>query len=289
MSTLLENSPENPAKGNLLIVNEDIESVSTSTLRYLKKHAIKIFICMVLAEGLIFLAQPEDKTLYIAPLVVLVAWYLFTEFKVRNEFMQQFAQVNGYTYQAHGECGNAYLFQVGHDNAVTDQVAGTYNGYPIQVYFYSYVIGYGKGSHLYTNSVFSLEFDTAMPDIVLINKKNFWDGQEHSLFPATTEVLKLEGDFNNYFELHVPKGYEMEALEVFTPDVMSALIDKAQGFNMEISKNSIFIYTQGFINTKEKLYAMYEFAEYMTSKLGPVLAGMKSSLEVMNSSHNISH
>ncbi len=54
--------------------------------------------------------------------------------------------------------------------------------------------------------------------------------------------MSLEGDFNKYFKLSVPKGYEVKALEVFTPDVMATLIDKCKFFNVEIAGTNIYSY-----------------------------------------------
>ncbi len=46
--------------------------------------------------------------------------------------------------------------------------------------------------------------------------------------------LELEGDFGKHFELHVPAGYERDALYVLTPDVMQVLIDEAADRRVEI-------------------------------------------------------
>ncbi len=46
--------------------------------------------------------------------------------------------------------------------------------------------------------------------------------------------LSLEGDFDRYFTLFCPQGYEADALYLFTPDVMARLIDGAAAFDVEI-------------------------------------------------------
>lgn len=46
--------------------------------------------------------------------------------------------------------------------------------------------------------------------------------------------LSLEGDFDRWFHLYVPKAYERDALFVITPDVMASLIDLAHQFNVEL-------------------------------------------------------
>jgi len=266
-------------KRDLPIVNETINSVSDSTLNYLGEHWVKTIGIIGLTtaiEVFAILGDVRDIRAYLYPLIIPLIGYTLIKSKVEDEFMKQFAEVNGYTYGKSGTYGKGYLFQLGHSNTVSDRISGQYNGYPIELYLYSYTVGSGRSSHTYNHTVFSLEFNTVMPDIVLTDKGSWFS---ESLVPSNTSVIKLEGDFDKYFNLHVPKGYEVEALEVFTPDVMAKLIDKARFLNLEIFENSLYIYSDGFIQDKEKLYAMYELARYLTDELGPVLAGMKPALE----------
>ena len=239
---------------------------------------IIIFIGLVIIEIIFSGLKFQDVTTYVIPLILIVFLaYIFAESEVEDKFIEQFAKANNYTYSkdAFTPFDNAYdyahLFKLGHNNIAKDQVSGEYNGYPIRLYLYSYIVGNGRGAHTYNKTVFCLEFNTTMPDIVLTRKG--------ATAPESMTVVKLEGDFNKYFTLHVPRGYEVEALEVFTPDVMAKLIDKAESLNLEISQDSLYIYCDGFIHNKEKLYTMYQLAKYLTDELGPVLAQMKPSLE----------
>ncbi|MEO8528815.1 MAG: hypothetical protein ABI435_07035 [Pseudolysinimonas sp.] len=49
----------------------------------------------------------------------------------------------------------------------------------------------------------------------------------------TTQVLSLEGDWDRHFTLYCPTGYERDALQIMTPDVMAAMIDGAAGWTAE--------------------------------------------------------
>lgn len=187
--------------------------------------------------------------------------------------MQQFAEANGYTFVDRGMWDTGVLFTLGHDQKAFDVISGQYKNYPIRLYVFQYTIGYGKGSHTYLNTVFSLEFDAQMPDIFLESRTYPLGG-----ISSSNNVVKLEGDFNKYFTLNVEPGYEVEALEVFTPDIMANLIDKASLFNMEIADNHLLLYKSGMVEEKDKLYAMYGMAQYFIEKLGPVFAQMKAGL-----------
>jgi len=130
-----------------------------------------------------------------------------------------------------------------------------------------------------------LQYDIAMPDILLQSTAHAFG---ESLFGNSSvgHTLKLEGDFNKYFTLSVPDGYEIEVLEIFSPDVMADLIDKAKNFSLEIVNGYLFIYDSKIVGAKEELYALYKLAQYFVEKLGPVLSRMKPSLENMNKEYS---
>lgn len=78
---------------------------------------------------------------------------------------------------------------------------------------------------------------------------------------AKDQVLKLEGDFNDYFTLYVPTGYEADALYIFTPDLMARFIDNAGTYSAEIIDDRLYIYSGRpfFLDnpaTYEKLFAI---------------------------------
>lgn len=56
------------------------------------------------------------------------------------------------------------------------------------------------------------------------------------------DKLKLEGDFNNHFTLYAPAQYHTDALYVFTPDVMAALIDAGKNYDIEIVDDELYVY-----------------------------------------------
>ncbi|MCS5497983.1 hypothetical protein NY547_12105 [Cnuibacter physcomitrellae] len=80
----------------------------------------------------------------------------------------------------------------------------------------------------------ALRLPTALPNILLRSE----DGPTRPLtlsgVPRDSQRLSLEGDFDRYFELYCPEGYERDALYLFTPDVMARLVDTVRGLDVEI-------------------------------------------------------
>ena len=268
-------------QSNLPIVDESIDNVEKSTIGYLKRHAGYVVIAVaatIILEIALYFLGVEDGRIYILPLIIPVAGYGTIKSRVQQEFMQQFAAANSFTYSAKGDMGglDGVQFKIGYSKSVNNVVSGNFENCPISLFDYKYTVGAGKSSTTYSCTIFKLQFDTRMPDMLLRNNRHDFG----ELFPGKIN-LKLEGDFNKYFTLSVPAGFEVEALEVFTPDVMAELIEKAQSFSLEIIDDHMFICAYQTIASKKDLYAFYNLAEYIVKKLGPVLARMKSSAAAM--------
>lgn len=77
-------------------------------------------------------------------------------------------------------------------------------------------------------------------------------------FPfAGSQHLSLEGDFDRYFRLYVPREYERDALYVFTPDLMALLIDELAGCDVEIIDDELYVYaSRGFDVTRPLVLAV---------------------------------
>lgn len=94
-----------------------------------------------------------------------------------------------------------------------------------------------------------IKLDRKLPHIILDSKKNGAGTIANSLlFLNQNQRLALEGDFNNYFDLYVPNGYERDALYIFTPDVMAVFVDETDSFDAEIIDDNLFIYSRAPFN-----------------------------------------
>ncbi len=258
-----------------------ITNVGRSTWQYFGQHAVftgvVIAVAIACVLGGIVAHLPALAAL---SLFILVIGYGIAQSRVQNAFMRQFAAANGYSFSPDASMDgmNGAFFRVGYGQRRYDLVGGSYQGHPIELFLYQYTIGEGKRAETYVYTVFRLRFDTAMPDLVLEQKKY---GVGYSILKTAAsqkEFISLEGDFNKYFTLSVPKGYETEALEVFTPEVMGELIDKCKDLNLEIVGTDLFIYAHGAVGKEATLLDLYGIAHYFAEQLGPVLARMKPGL-----------
>lgn len=90
--------------------------------------------------------------------------------------------------------------------------------------------------------------------------------------------MELKGDFNKYFTLFAPKGFQIEALQIFTPDFMALMQDQWPNFSLEFIGSQICIYHKGQIATKIWLYKMYNLARHLLDALKPLLSRMQKDV-----------
>ena len=70
------------------------------------------------------------------------------------------------------------------------------------------------------------------------------------------QILPLEGDWDRHFTLYCPAGYERDALQVMTPDVMAAMIDDASAWSAQtVGGWLVFVSQQTFTRARPEDYA----------------------------------
>ncbi len=288
----------NPVDQNGKII-EDVKKSAWEAMKANKKAWAGLIVFSVLWYATLFVFG----ALYTAPLIALgdfllflfavpgligAIWYSSVKSKIADEFMRRFAAANGYTYEATGilENENGTLFQIGHSKYVEDIVSGAYKGCPLRLFTYHYTIGFGRNKKTYTCMVFELTFDTHLPRILLRSKQQSFGGSSFikSAIDHPNEV-KLEGNFGTYYEFGVDEQYEIEALQIFTPDLMAQLIDLPQKFSIEFIGNKLFIYADKAIGKRHELHYFYDVAKWLIERLGTILPRLKDDVQAMDLYH----
>jgi hypothetical protein len=105
-----------------------------------------------------------------------------------------------------------------------------------------------------------------LPHIMIDARGN---GSLRPLLPGG-QRLSLEGDFDRYFSVYVPTGYEQDALELLTPDVMACLIDHGRRWDIEIVDDRLVVASHRFrrVSDRAEYTAMLLFSELIGGELG---------------------
>ncbi len=274
-----------------LVLDESIDDVNKSVKEiFLKRKKILWagIVATIAWETLIYfwlvLVPPVDNNDprafgFIAPVFIFLGLYVYVHSKVHHEFMQQFAAANGYGYQKISSLDglSGAVFNIGHSRSVQDFITGEYQGNKFALFNYSYVTGGGKTSETHNNTIFQVPCPNPLPPILLVAGIRFFSNLRPN-FPDS-EILKLEGDYNKYFTLYTRKEFEIEALEIFTPDFMGKTKDDYKEFSIEFSGQQMYIYYSAFIETKDELQKMFNLIKYLIVKIEPLAQRMASSVK----------
>ena len=275
-----------------LIINDVDQSAK---FYFLEKPWRRIFLPIILVivwEWFCFLLFKkyqnllEDGTIIIfIPVIIGAIYYRYVIRTFRSKFFKQFAKENGFIFKKSGSVDEreGFIFGLGHSKAVTNVVEGNYIGYPMKLFNYTYITGSGKSRREHNFTIFELKINTSLPRIILKSKSLSFDSFDLiNLFKFEPKHIKLEPEFDKYFDLTAPDGYEMEALQIFSPDFLNYLIKEAEEICLDLSMDTVNIYDDRFIDTREELVKMFNISKEITHKLGPLLKRLKDDFEVLH-------
>ncbi|WCM55666.1 hypothetical protein [Microbacterium sp. EF45047] len=142
------------------------------------------------------------------------------------------------------------IFQHGSGRMSTSLVRGFHPRF-VEFGNYQYTVKHGKSSTTYHWGYVAVRLDVPLPNIVLDAVGNNTLGSNLPASFSKDQRLSLEGDFDRYFTLYCPRGYEQDALYLFTPDIMARFIDHAAELDVEIVDDWMFLYMRRPVSTTD--------------------------------------
>ena len=187
--------------------------------------------------------------------------------RVMEAFMRQFALRNHFTYvgEVDPESAIGSLFKRGHSREISNAVLGARGGHDLRFFFFYYTVGSGKHKKTYSYTVCEIKMKGASPDII-VESRDDWDFQSYAK-EHQKEIL-MESSFRDHFAVWAPEDFEIETFEIFTPDVMSELINRAKQYNFEFIEDRMYVFRFGEITKKAELEEFLKLTEYLISALG---------------------
>lgn len=189
--------------------------------------------------------------------------------------LSQFAKDNGLQYsRAVPTIGYAGMFfDIGHSRKTTHQLLGSVANTPFELAHYMYTTGSGKNQTTHSIGFLRIQLDRHLPHIVLDAVGNNFKlfGMQTSNLPVAykkDQTLRLEGNFNEYFNLYAPAEYERDALYVFTPDLMVLFMDLVGMYDAEIIDDQLFVYLPGVsqFETQPIMERIFKIVEVVGAK-----------------------
>lgn len=182
------------------------------------------------------------------PLLIIVVYVVAVQNKIRTSFWRRFAEVNGWRYAEEGDPGQeqGLMFRQGHSRRISHGIEGSIDNRKFRIFNYEFSVGSGKNKKTYYYTAFAFRFNGSFPHIYLNHRRN-------SYSIRAGEEIPLPEEFKEKFSLSAPRKYEIEALAIFTPDILARLLDDGFPHDVEFIEQEVVIFTDGRINTFETL------------------------------------
>lgn len=189
-----------------------------------------------------------DVRIVFLPLIIIFFYVAKIADEIRTSFWKQFAEINGWHYKSYGDPDqeSGIMFKQGNGGSISNIIEGVIDGRQFRIIEYDFSVGSGKSKKTYYYAVFAFKFNGSFPHIYLNNKYN-------SYGLSVGEKIPLSSEFEKRFTLFAPKEYEIEALEIFTPDILANLLDNGFPHDVEFINQEVLIFTNGQINDFNQL------------------------------------
>ena len=259
-----------------------IEDVGVGTREFIRRRWGKKFYLIggaLVVAG--FITLPIGLGFFVLTAAVLWfgAGYVIAQKLVHLEFMRQFAEKNGFTYEPLGDMATAKgdLFTHGHSNAIWNVVSGTRGDLPIRFFFYTYTTGSGKNRQAHPFTVIEVAFGGSLPHMILDNRDDwYFDGLGDGHAKVGTGTV-----FDEHFILRVKEGLEIEALEVLTPEIMEELIVRGKGYSFEFVDHRLYIWKPKYARRSTELAGFLSLAHYLVDTLAPRLSRLHDDVDAV--------
>jgi len=213
--------------------------------------------------------------LTVAPWFIFLIWLIIVYSKIREAFWKQLALKYNWEYTSSKNISNekALLFKEGHSKHAQHGIIGGYNNQPFHIFEYEYTIGSGKSQRTYSFTVFEIKFTGTFPHLYL-NFKSDWYSNSPSTFSSFAKI-SVPREFEDKFKLYAPKEYEIETLEIFTPNIFSLLVDSKWDHDMEFVDGELIIYKMERFSNFADLDAELTKIKKFIDILSPLLNRLK--------------
>lgn len=210
----------------------------------------------------------------VLPWILIVAWIANVQASARKEFWVQVSKKYGWKYDISKDFlkEDALLFGLGHSQGIINGISGIYHDHPVHLFEYHYSVGSGKHEQTFLLTVFEVTFTGTFPHLYLNYKR---DAQSNPPNMDVVAKISLPQEFNNKFDFYSPKEYEIETLEIFTPDVFAHLLDAGWKHDMEFVSGELVIYSSIQINSLAELEAELNRIKGFLDILAPRLNRLK--------------
>ncbi len=231
-----------------------------------KKQILFIIFC-----AMVFFA------LFISPVIsiFLIVAYIGIKATIKHfAFMKRFANENNlnYEFSIPSENLSGRLFSISNSEFTSNVLSGIHNETPIKIFNYQYTVGSGDNSRTYSFTISEITTEKTNFPYILLKSNSMPHYNSIDLFKKEKDIeISLEPEFKKTYSLYTNEGYEIEALQIFTADLLMFLRENGSHFSIEFANNKIYVYDDKLIRDEKDLSILLDLTKKIIEKIGPFL------------------
>ncbi len=218
-------------------------------------------------------SQISSLTIFVLIGLLVIGLFVAQQYNTRrnNDALVKFAAANNlnYLFNSGRPIYPGIIFNgEGHSHKLTHAFGIPTSTTSVELGNFVYTTGSGKSATTHDYGYVRFKLPRRLPHMLLdatANNFMMFSNLRNSI--NKDQRLQLEGDFNKYFTLYVPKQYERDALYIFTPDVMEALVMHARNFDVEIVDDELYLYYERPFKFNDQ--KTWEKLLYIVSQISP--------------------
>ncbi len=285
-------------KGNMSqsnVVNYKVDSIKDVFFFFVwtkyKKITILFFLLYILWIFSFFVIAVDYFLFFISIflLSIFTSIYLVILWqRAEINFFENFALTNNLSFSPVSNLSSVYgrLFELGDYNSrqIRNVMSGHYLNWPIRIFIYTFSVGQGKKKKTLNNTVLEISFENIVFPHILLEYKNFlsWPLYSRSIpREKNDENISLDRSYNN-FKLRASRGYHIEVLQIFSPEILDFLNSQKNKFNIEFSRNKINIFENKVVNNRKDLDELYNVGKKILDSAGFLIDRLRGDFEVLH-------
>lgn len=199
--------------------------------------------------------------------------------------MSHFANAHNLDYQAGGDIKSVTgrLFNLGDSQNISHVISGIYAGWPIRIFYFQYSTGSGKHRTTHYFTILEISFSNIDFPFILLQSKNMWRyGTTLNWGSSEDTKITLEPQHQDHFILYSTRGYETEALQIFTHTTLDEIKKNTNNLSIEFSKNKIYVYDDKYISNSTELESLYSVAQKILDRSGAFISRLSDDFAVLH-------
>jgi hypothetical protein len=205
--------------------------------------------------GMVFFTWFIFSVLY---LLLRSAWEHMTDRQAETKY-EKFAADNKLQY--HKDYSDSANFRTGSifrlEGQVSKKISHHFEGQFGNLHFESFNFSYSVSRSSHSVDIIEIQLPHTVPHLVVDSLlETIRVGNSQSALPIDFSVgqkIELEGEFSRYFAIYALDGHEIHAKEIFTPEIMEAIMKLSGKCDIEMVSDKMYFYWPEQPRTKQAI------------------------------------